>query len=150
MARKDGAGRTHRGLPISAGRALTPLKDDDSRVVPILEALAPILAAWKLKSGGQGTVFRPFSPRAAAGPDDPPPSSGRTRSMATSPRRSPRSACRRSLGTRQRATRSRPNELPVEARSKSSPRCSATRASPPPSATPFSVQTCSSRPTTRW
>ena len=33
-----------------------PLKDDESRVAPILDALHPILAAWKLKTGGTGTV----------------------------------------------------------------------------------------------
>jgi integrase len=33
-----------------------PLKDDESRVVPILDALYPILAAWKLKKGGLGAV----------------------------------------------------------------------------------------------
>jgi len=34
-----------------------PLKDKDSRVVPILNALAPVLIAWKLKMGGVGRVL---------------------------------------------------------------------------------------------
>jgi integrase len=33
-----------------------PLKDDESRVVPILDSLYPILTAWKLKNGGLGAV----------------------------------------------------------------------------------------------
>ena len=37
-----------------------PLKDKDSRMVPILDALAPILAAWKLKTGGEGLVIPPM------------------------------------------------------------------------------------------
>lgn len=37
-----------------------PLKDKDSRVVPILDALHPVLAAWKLQSGGAGLVVPPM------------------------------------------------------------------------------------------
>lgn len=37
-----------------------PLKDDESRVVPILDSLQPILAAWKLKTGGLGAVVPPM------------------------------------------------------------------------------------------
>ena len=37
-----------------------PLKDDDSRVVPILDPLLPILKAWKLKSGGDGRGIPPL------------------------------------------------------------------------------------------
>lgn len=33
-----------------------PLKDDESRVAPILDGLYPILSAWKLKTGGLGAV----------------------------------------------------------------------------------------------
>ena len=33
-----------------------PLKDDESRVVPILDSLYPILTGWKLKTGGFGAV----------------------------------------------------------------------------------------------
>ena len=36
------------------------LKDDESRVVPILDSLLPVLKAWKLKTGGQGTVVPPM------------------------------------------------------------------------------------------
>jgi sulfur-carrier protein len=37
-----------------------PVKDDDSRIVPILNSLLPILAGWKLKSGGSdGLVIPP-------------------------------------------------------------------------------------------
>src|SRR5712671_3684006 len=37
-----------------------PLKDKDSRVVPVLDALLPILKAWKLKTGGAGRVIPPM------------------------------------------------------------------------------------------
>ena len=33
-----------------------PLKDKDSRVVPILDSLLPILGEWKLRTGGSGRV----------------------------------------------------------------------------------------------
>ncbi len=33
-----------------------PLKDDDSRIVPILDPLYPLLAEWKLRRGAAGTV----------------------------------------------------------------------------------------------
>lgn len=36
-----------------------PLKDGDEREVGIQDSLLPILVAWKLKSGGQGQLFRP-------------------------------------------------------------------------------------------
>lgn len=36
-----------------------PLKDDESRLMPILSPLAPILAEWKLKTGGVGLLFTP-------------------------------------------------------------------------------------------
>ncbi|MBI3071883.1 MAG: site-specific integrase [Deltaproteobacteria bacterium] len=41
---------------------LAPLKDDESRVVPIQRALEPILAAWRLKTGGNGLLFTPAIP----------------------------------------------------------------------------------------
>lgn len=41
---------------------LGPLKDDDSRRVPIQTSLLPILAAYKLKTGGEGLLFRPAHP----------------------------------------------------------------------------------------
>lgn len=37
-----------------------PLKDKESRVVPILDPLLPVLKAWKLKSGGEGLVMPPM------------------------------------------------------------------------------------------
>ncbi|HEU4385784.1 MAG TPA: tyrosine-type recombinase/integrase, partial [Anaeromyxobacteraceae bacterium] len=37
-----------------------PLKDKDSRVVPILDGLLPVLKAWKLKTGGEGRVVPPL------------------------------------------------------------------------------------------
>ncbi|HVT07870.1 MAG TPA: tyrosine-type recombinase/integrase [Polyangia bacterium] len=37
-----------------------PLKDDESRVVPILDSLLSVLKPWKLKTGGQGTVVPPM------------------------------------------------------------------------------------------
>lgn len=37
-----------------------PLKDKDSRVVPILDRLLPVLADWKLRTGGEGRVIPPL------------------------------------------------------------------------------------------
>ena len=37
-----------------------PLKDKDSRVVPILDGLLPILKEWKLRSGGEGLIIPPM------------------------------------------------------------------------------------------
>jgi integrase len=37
-----------------------PLKDDDSRMVPILDSLLPVLKAWKLKTGSKGSVVPPM------------------------------------------------------------------------------------------
>jgi hypothetical protein len=37
-----------------------PLKDKDSRIVPVLDALLPILTGWKLKTGGTGRVLPPM------------------------------------------------------------------------------------------
>jgi integrase len=37
-----------------------PLKDNDSRVVPILEPLFPVLRDWKLRTGGTGRVVPPL------------------------------------------------------------------------------------------
>ncbi len=36
------------------------LKDKDSRVVPILDALAPVLRGWKLETGGEGLLCPPL------------------------------------------------------------------------------------------
>ena len=35
-------------------------KDGTTRVVPILDGLLPVLAAWKLKTGGKGLVVPPI------------------------------------------------------------------------------------------
>lgn len=37
-----------------------PLKDSDSRVVPLLDGLYPVLAKWKLQTGGDGLVVPPM------------------------------------------------------------------------------------------
>jgi hypothetical protein len=47
---------------------LCGLKDDEPRIVPLLTSLAPILAAWKLNTGGDGLLFKPANPRHADGP----------------------------------------------------------------------------------
>jgi integrase len=38
---------------------LGPLKDDESRDVPVMESLTPVLREWKLRTGGKGLLFRP-------------------------------------------------------------------------------------------
>jgi len=35
-------------------------KDKESRIALAQEALAPILSSWKLRSGGQGLLFKPI------------------------------------------------------------------------------------------
>ena len=40
--------------------ALGPLKDDETRTVPILAKLHPILTAWREKTDGEGQLFRPL------------------------------------------------------------------------------------------
>ncbi len=42
------------------GGELGPLKDDETRIVPILNPLLPILLAWKARTGGDGQLFRPL------------------------------------------------------------------------------------------
>jgi hypothetical protein len=44
---------------------LGPLKDDETRIVPVQAALLPILKAWKVRTGGEGLAFKP---RFGAGP----------------------------------------------------------------------------------
>jgi len=51
---------------------LAPLKDDESRVVPIQKAVMPILSSWKLRSGGDGLLFKPTCLKRGGGPDRPP------------------------------------------------------------------------------
>lgn len=46
---------------------LGPVKDDEARIVPIMEDLAPVLGEYKLKTGGQGLLFRPDRPGRRAG-----------------------------------------------------------------------------------
>ena len=41
---------------------LGPLKDDESRIVPIQVALAPVLGEWRQRSGGEGFLFGPDRP----------------------------------------------------------------------------------------
>jgi len=48
---------------------LGPLKDSESRTVPLQAALLPILTAWKLKTGGTGLLFRPACPDRGGRPD---------------------------------------------------------------------------------
>jgi integrase len=51
---------------------LGPVKDDESRVVPILAPLAPVLAAWKLATGGKGLLFPPLAAKRGGRPGSPP------------------------------------------------------------------------------
>jgi integrase len=46
-----------------------PLKDSESRVVPLQAALAPILAAYRLATGGEGFLFKPAVPGRGGRPD---------------------------------------------------------------------------------
>ena len=46
---------------------LGPLKDEDPRTVPILDALAPVLARYKLATGGTGLLFQATQPGRRAG-----------------------------------------------------------------------------------
>jgi integrase len=45
-------------LQVQGGR-LVKLKDDESRVVPLQKPLLPILALWRLRTGGDGALFKP-------------------------------------------------------------------------------------------
>jgi integrase len=60
--------RLHVRQQVHDGR-LGPLKDDESRVAPISSSLAPILAAWKLKTGGEGLLFKPANKGAGGRPE---------------------------------------------------------------------------------
>ena len=62
--------RIHVRLQMRDGR-LAPLKDTESRIAPILNPLAPILAAWRLKTGGEGLLFRPKYPARGGRPGSP-------------------------------------------------------------------------------
>jgi len=50
--------RIHVRQQVQNGR-LTGLKDKESRIALVQEALAPILSSCKLRSGGQGLLFKP-------------------------------------------------------------------------------------------
>ena len=60
--------RLHIHRQMQDGR-LCGLKDDEPRLVPLLTSLAPILAAWKLKTGGEGLLFKPAPHRGGGRPD---------------------------------------------------------------------------------
>jgi integrase len=45
-----------------------PLKDDEARIVPISSALLPVLAAYRLETGGRGLLFPPAHPGRRSGP----------------------------------------------------------------------------------
>jgi integrase len=48
---------------------LCGLKDDEPRIVPLQNSLAPILTAWRLKSGGEGLIFKPADRHGGGRPD---------------------------------------------------------------------------------
>jgi len=50
----------HEVIVADPGFAPMYLKDKDSRVVPILDALAPVLRTWKLETGGEGLLCPPL------------------------------------------------------------------------------------------
>jgi integrase len=53
-----GTHRIHIKRQVQDGR-LRQLKDKESRIVPLLDGLFPILQAWHLRTGGAGPLFRP-------------------------------------------------------------------------------------------
>jgi len=53
--------RLHIRQQVNRGR-IGPLKDTDSRAVPMLTPLVPVLMAWKLQTGGTGLLFPPVHP----------------------------------------------------------------------------------------
>ncbi len=46
---------------------LGPVKDDDARIVPIMDDLMPVLVEYRLKTGGRGRLFLPDRPGRRAG-----------------------------------------------------------------------------------
>jgi integrase len=58
---------------------LGPLKDDAARPVPILPPLAPVLAQWKLVTGGAGLLFPPLAAKRGGRPGSRPGSFASTR-----------------------------------------------------------------------
>jgi integrase len=51
------------------GGRLTCVKDDEARLAPISTSLAPVLAQWRLATGGQGLLFKPAFPKRGGRPD---------------------------------------------------------------------------------
>jgi integrase len=65
----DFAGRKiHVRLQAQDGK-LCALKDKESRIVPLGTDLAPVLEAWRLKTGGVGPLFTPAHPARGGRPD---------------------------------------------------------------------------------
>ncbi|MBN2574937.1 MAG: site-specific integrase [Deltaproteobacteria bacterium] len=60
--------RIHVRQQIQDGK-VGPLKDSESRVVPLQAALAPILAAYRLATGGEGFLFKPAHGNGGGRPD---------------------------------------------------------------------------------
>ena len=60
--------RVHVTQQIQDGKA-GPLKDSEPRTVPLMDSLVPILTAWKLKTGGEGLLFKPADTSAGGRPD---------------------------------------------------------------------------------
>ncbi len=58
-------------LQVQDGR-LVKLKDDESRVLPIQKSLLPILSTLKLRSGGEGLLFKPTDPTRGGRSNTPP------------------------------------------------------------------------------
>ncbi|MFI5297294.1 MAG: tyrosine-type recombinase/integrase [Polyangiales bacterium] len=64
------AGRIRVHEQVKDGK-LGPLKDDDSRIVPIVDSLRPVLAKFKLATGGDGLLFQPTHPTRGGRPTRP-------------------------------------------------------------------------------
>lgn len=64
-------GRIHVQRQVQEGE-VSVLKDDESRVVPILTALSPILKRWRLKTSATGKLFAPKYGRRGGKPGSPP------------------------------------------------------------------------------
>lgn len=58
--------RVHVTQQVQDGKA-GPLKDSEPRTVPLMDSLVPILKAWRLKTGGEGLLFKRQTPPLAAG-----------------------------------------------------------------------------------
>jgi integrase len=97
-----------------------PLKDNDSRIVPVLDALLPILTEWKFKSGSAGRVIPPMRCDGKRIDKATPAITSASRSRSSSSR-SPTSA-----GTKRRGTPSPRSGFSQATRSRSCPPSSAT------------------------